>query len=138
MDLEIFLDSYIETALWSSNDESDPDTGGDPLDRNYGRDDVEAESEEVMRRECASFLWIASGLLQAAEDHPGYTPPGEVPDAFDHAAHDFWLTRNGHGVGFWEAPDWPEEIGSVLDDISKAFGESHLYVGDDNLIHCGW
>ena len=37
--LEQFLESYLTTALWSSNDESRPD-GGDPLDSNYSIEDI--------------------------------------------------------------------------------------------------
>lgn len=46
---------------------------------------------------------------------------------------DFWLTRNGHGVGFWD-----RDVGAVGDRLTKAckkFGETYLYVGDDGKIH---
>jgi len=33
------------------------------------------------------------------------------------AGHDFWLTRNGHGAGFWDG-DWPE-TGDALTEASK-------------------
>ena len=48
--------------------------------------------------------------------------------------HDLWLTQNRHGAGFWDG-DWPEEIGERLTEISKKFGECHLYVGDDGKIY---
>ena len=34
---ERFLRGYIECALWSSMDQSDEQTGGDPMDKNYSR-----------------------------------------------------------------------------------------------------
>jgi hypothetical protein len=52
------------------------------------------------------------------------------------AGHAFWLTRNGHGAGFWDG-DWPEPHASALDEASKAFGSFDLYVGDDGMIHGG-
>lgn len=48
----------------------------------------------------------------------------------EQGGHDFWLTRNGHGCGFW-----PEPAATRLTKASKAFGEVNLYVGDDGLIY---
>ena len=46
-----FFDSYVETALWSSTDNSD-ETGGEPLDRNYGLEDIDPETLARMRQDC--------------------------------------------------------------------------------------
>jgi hypothetical protein len=59
---------------------------------------------------------------------------GETFTAIERAGHDFWLTRNGHGAGFWDG-DWPEDVGERLTAASKTFGECFLYVGDDGRIH---
>jgi|SRR5882672_618798 len=90
-DVEIatFEAAYIAAALWSSTDES-RDDGGDPLDRNYGPADCSEELRMAISADCKAFLAahyddIASDLAQAG--------------------HDFWLTRNGHGCGFWDG-DW--------------------------------
>ena len=50
------------------------------------------------------------------------------------AGHDFWLTRNGHGAGFWDG-DWKEPAASKLDAASHAFGEVDLYIGDDGKVY---
>lgn len=45
------------------------------------------------------------------------------------AGTDFWLTRNGHGAGFWD-----RGLGAIGDDLTaacKSFGETELYLGDD-------
>ena len=46
--------------------------------------------------------------------------------------HDFWLTRNGHGAGFW-AGDYGN--GEVLTEIAHAFGNVETYEGDDHLLY---
>ena len=51
-----------------------------------------------------------------------------------HIAHDFWLTRNRHGAGFWDG-DYPEPEATQLTDLAHTFGECHLYVGDDNKLY---
>ena len=50
------------------------------------------------------------------------------------AGHDFWLTRNHHGAGFWDG-DWPEPQATALTDAAHAFGERNLYLGDDGRIY---
>lgn len=112
-----FLDQYIETALWSSNDNAD-DQGGEPLDANYTRDDLSSETLDAMKADCLAFLDLADELLDLE---------------YSQAGHDFWLTRNGHGAGFWDG-DWPEH-GDKLTEISKGFGEVNLYLGDNGLVY---
>ncbi len=126
-DLEDFFDSYVETAFWSSNDESD-ESGGEPLDKNYEPEDLSQDTEDEMIVDCKKFLDKAWPLL---EDGPDSIRGYPVMEA---AGHDFWLTRNGHGAGFWDG-DWPKELGKKLTDISKKFGETNLIVGDDGKIY---
>jgi hypothetical protein len=41
--------------------------------------------------------------------------------------HDFWLTRNRHGAGYWDR-GYHGQIGRQLTDASHPYGESDLYV----------
>ena len=50
------------------------------------------------------------------------------------AGHDFWLTRNGHGAGFWDG-DWSENYSKMFDEGSKAYGTFETSLGDDGLIY---
>lgn len=123
-DLDGFTRSYIETALWSSMDDGDA-----PLDSNYGPEDLAPETLAQMIEDCKAFQADYAEWL--TEDH--YLGAGWT--ALEFAGHDFWLTRNGHGSGFWDGC-WTEEAGKQLTEASKAYGSVDLYVGDDNLIYC--
>ena len=46
----------------------------------------------------------------------------KIGDLTDLAGHDFWLTRNGHGAGFWDG-DYPESEETILTDAARTFGE---------------
>lgn len=116
--MEEFVLAYITAALWSSTDESRPD-GGDPLDKNYTQEDISAETLLKMREDCQKFY----------DEHQE-----DIGLAFAKAGHDFWLTRNGHGCGFWDG-DWPKEIGQRLTEASEIFDNFDLYVGDDDIIY---
>lgn len=119
-----FTRGYIETALWSSNDESDA-SGGEPLDANYDIRDLAPSCMQAMTEDCAKFQVENSELLEAAGNQDGQ-------DEF-RQGHDFWLTRNGHGAGYWDG-DYPT-TGDGLTEASKAFGDVDLYVGDDDMIY---
>lgn len=109
-----FTRQYLITALWSSLDEDD-----EPLDKNYDIEDLSEEAIKIAEDECNLFIAKVKNIVDIKQSN--------VP-------HDFWLTRNGHGAGFWDG-DYEESLGKELTEISKAFGECDLYIGDDGKIH---
>jgi hypothetical protein len=131
MKLDDFTNAYIECALWSSNDQSN-EQGGEPLDRNYCVADIAPATLEQMAQDCSSFQKTFGTLLDSAYGHRAYWRNYDyTPEA--RAGHDFWLTRNGHGAGFWDRG--LGVIGDRLSEAAKSYGEYDLYVGDDGKIH---
>lgn len=124
IELDAFTQQYLETALWSSTDCSD-DSGGNPLDENYDIDDIAIEAIAEAKRECDDFQDANEELLEQAYQQSGYNDGA--------AGHDFWLTRNGHGAGFWDRG--LGEVGKELAKASKAYGSVDMYVGDDGKIY---
>ena len=125
--METLFDGYVTAALWSSTDESD-ENGGDPLDKNYTAQDIEPDTLAQMRSDCEQFTArYGNEIARAKQIDKSYTD--------GHAGHDFWLTRNGHGAGFWD-----RELGVIGDTLTlatEAFGEYNLYVGDNGEIYGG-
>ena len=122
---DTFTEAYIECALWSSTDQSD-EQGGDPLDKNYDESDIATKTLATMVADCARFQQEQAADLALAKYEAQWT------DA-EMAGHDFWLTRNGHGAGFWDRG--LGKVGDRLSDASKAFGSFELYIGGDGKIH---
>ena len=116
-----FLDAYIECALWSS---TNMDTEK-PLDDDYGVGDIADEALTRMAIECEDFQQLAEPVLAEAYQQPGYGPA--------QAGHDFWLTRNRHGAGFWDRG--LGETGEKLTQMAKWAGPVDLYVGDDGKVY---
>ena len=112
--LDLFTKSYIGTALWSTNDDN-----GVPLDEHYDREDLSWITICSMIADCVKFQRENKTDIDGEDEQAG---------------HDFWLTRNGHGAGFWDG-DWPEPAATRLTDASEAFGEFGLYIGDDKQIY---
>lgn len=104
-----FLNAYITCALWTSMDDNDV-----PLDSAYSKEDIDADSLMLMTIECYSFY-----DKNFQDDCP--------PDySYSQAGHDFWLTRNGHGAGYWDRGLGHD--GDVLTTRAQNEGEANLYV----------
>ena len=130
MSLKTFTAAYIETALWSSVDESS-DQGGAPLDKNYDPDDIAPDTRKRMEKDCREFYaeWEDAWTESAWSDWQ--------------AGHDFWLSRNGHGAGFFDRyfrkgstlGTLGPRTRDALQKAAKAYGSFDLYVGDDGKVH---
>lgn len=100
----------------------------EPMDNNYSAQDLAPETFARMVADCREFQLKCTYELVRAEygnlDHSD----------LEMAGHDFWLTRNGHGAGFWDG-DLEESLGEALTKAAKEFGEFNLYVGDDGKLY---
>lgn len=115
------LDAYIECALWST---SSVDENGNDLE-NLDSYAVSSDTRKAMERELVRFL--ESAVEQGLID--------DDTDLFQ-VAHDFWLTRNRHGAGFWDRPHiYGAERARKLTDWAHAFGSVDLYIGEDGKVH---
>ena len=114
-----FVKQYIKTALWSSTTGLEP-SGGDPLDKQYSVDDIDHKT----------ILKMAADAKDFQEKYGELYEKGGWDD--EQAAHDFWLSRNGHGSGFKDRGyDYnSEEIGNELHKAAKSYGSYDLYLGD--------
>lgn len=118
-----FEKGYVTAALWTFDNNApsgEYSTSGRvetlfPL--------IDQAALQSMRDDCTKFQADNKELLaQAGKDSQN--------------GHDFWLTRNHHGSGFWDR-DYDKEVegtvllvGDILTDKAHAFGESDIYMGD--------
>ncbi len=118
MELDKFTTAYLECALWSSTDDN-----SQPFDKSYSINDFSDAAKESAISECNDFRTTNAELL--AKYNVIYSD--------ESAGHDFWLTRNGHGAGFWDRN--LGEVGKELTVMTKPYGESYVYLGDDGELH---
>ncbi len=120
-----FVAHYEMAALWSSTDGN-----GEYLDESNR--ELSDCAQAAMLIECREFV----ELLQRAAGVDVFTLPAESgPCSIAGVAHDFWLTRNGHGAGFWDRAEWDQEKRDQLTALAQAAGERDLYIGDDGYIY---
>lgn len=117
-----FTNAYLECAIWSSMDDD-----GTPLDlKGYSIYDFDADSLNQATADCQSFI---TQVVKYADF-----------DAYIHlreqGGHDLWLTRNGHGTGFWDRRDiygFPNS--SLLSHHAKLLKEAHVFEGFDGKLY---
>ena len=111
-----FEKGYVTAALWTFDDNAprgEYSTSGRvetlfPL--------IDQAALQSMRDDCTKFQNENKELLaQAGKDSQN--------------GHDFWLTRNHHGSGFFDR-GYADEVGNTLTDKAHAFGECDIYIGD--------
>jgi hypothetical protein len=107
--------AYVLTMLWSETDDS-----GEPLNRKYSVADITEDAYHTMISGVDAF--VRANWSDVRNFDPKYV------------GHDFALTRNGHGAGFWDG-DYPEPAAGCLTAASHECGEQSLYVGDDGRLH---
>lgn len=118
-----FLRGYLDAALFTTDPE--PPSGCDYVESGRA-DELFPQLPEWFileaRKASADFCYRCCGknLLERAGD------PWRN-------GSDFWYTRNGHGVGFWDR-GYPDDVAEPLTAICKQFGEHYLLAEDFGLV----
>lgn len=95
-----FIDGYIQAIYFTETGDThqpDPDAHLDP---------------EFLRESISDCLAFLNHNICYLSD-----------DQLDLAGHDFWLTRNGHGTGFWDRPEMYGCYAERFTKVSENFGE---------------
>lgn len=112
-DLSVMVRAYGECLLWQGLSLTEEESGTEsvPLDSLYSLCDIAPEAWESIRADCRAF--VAANAADLAELDASQT------------GHDFCLTRNRHGVGFWDRGLGAR--GDRLTVSAHGFGESGEY-----------
>lgn len=148
-DLREFVTGYVDAALWSESigEEFAAELSGDRgedvmsdqsfLDVGMSADDLAPEARASIEEDCRAFIAAnaddLSAYCEAMGPWHGSDSRGYCEDsAMARAGHDFLLTRNGHGCGYWD-----RELGELGDRLTSAakYGETYFYAGDDGRVY---
>jgi len=115
---------YLSAALFADLEEG--------WDADY--ENISDEMFDDAERECASFVDKCGLMHDRATAILGY-------DDFSFGC-DFWFSRNGHGVGFWDREALKETYGNMsktlgdnLHDIAKTYEVVDVYIGGDGKFY---
>ncbi len=108
-----FIDGYVECALWA-------DARGEDGESVEGLTADDVDHLAVWQSDCDAFLLDNWDDLRSADA--------------GRAGHDFWLTRNRHGAGYWDG-DYPEPAASRLTSAAHVYGSVDLYVSEVGKVY---
>ena len=119
--LDTFAQGYVEAMFFTETGHMEDE---DCEDATF--DDLSPEALATIASDCAAFQSANRALLEEAYGRE-YTE--------EQAGRDYWFTRNGHGVGFWDRRELRE--GGLGDKLSAACrcDAVTLYMGDDGLLY---
>ena len=112
--LDEFTRDYLTAMEWM-------DVNSDHMPEMTGDETWSAELIEKAKEDCESFQETNAADLAVYREKTGNS--GGV---------DFWLTRNGHGVGFWDRG--LGAVGSRLSAAASVFNCVDVYRSDDGEI----
>lgn len=133
-DIDAIVEGYLTCQLWAQHDNDGLDEYGNSptLDDNYGREDIAPEYVDKVREELLGLvtdhplavrMYLARNAGRSRQESLLSTgaliSSAEVNTLF---GHDFYLTREGHGAGFWDRG--LGELGEYLTKIAKAYGSA--------------
>lgn len=123
--LDPMVKGYIEALFFTEEDHLEEARGG----RAVAYADLHPDALKAIQKDIEKFRGAAGACLSAARIRP---------EGYDDArvGRDFWYTRNGHGVGFWDLG--LGEVGerlSALCGYGTDFPPVDAYVGDDGFVH---
>jgi hypothetical protein len=117
--LQKFFQGYLEAMCFTDLPDELMHSGEFTLDEEWG----DKFSEHLLLKSiatCSTFLLKAYGLIPEKR--------------MEEAGRDFWFTRQGDGVGFWES-EWDSDHGNELTDLSEEFEQTGMYIDDDGLLY---
>lgn len=105
-----FVKEYVVAMLWSETDAK-----GEPLEKRHSLASCTNKTLEQIEVDCGNFISECA--------HLGIDL---TPWRSETIMHDFHLTRNHHGAGFWDG-DYPKGVGERLTKIAHTFKEISPY-----------
>jgi hypothetical protein len=95
MNQQLILHAYLTAATFFDAEE-------EHMTKNATIEEYDPQSVEQAKEDIQSFVAMNQNLLEQS---------GQTPEQI---GHDFWLTRQGHGAGFWD-----RGLGKIGDQLTE-------------------
>ena len=107
-DFDVFVEAFLECAIWAD------------LPEDVEEEEIHPACFKKINLDCRQFLRENKKLLNEAYEMDSHYGPYN-------AGRDFWLSRNGHGVGFWDRG--LGKIGDHLHEAAYKYGAMNVLPG---------
>ena len=110
------LKYYLQCALWVED-----------YDEEVKDKTIYDFSDNAKEQAKSEIEWFVDSCEYMTDDMFGNTMDEDI-------GHDLWLSRNGHGAGFFDR-DYTEEEEKTFMMLSKILGDVNIEIGDDGKIY---
>lgn len=125
------VNGYLTAALWSTCDYRYPegeevdgdDYHGEPFDSWAGIEDCTERLVVHALADCSAMMAEVGRAFDRYCARIGSAGVGSTPA--ERFGHDFWLTRERHGCGFWDRG--LDTLGEYLSDVARRYGSVNIY-----------
>ena len=122
-------DHAMTTLQWSSHIEVEKD--GETVYFDGSDFEPTKELKERIEHEWQDFENKALELGFDPEIHRTASYDPSQGTIWDHVAHDWILTRNRHGSGFWDTGRYVPDMGKKLTDLAHTYSEINVFVNEN-------
>jgi len=119
--LDVMIRDYLECALWAEIDGE----SGNAYTEDHDIEDFAPCAIEQAIKDCEEFSNHFHDCIMQLHQQCKYNQ--------GQAGHDLWLTRCGHGAGFWDRG--LHETGEKMTTKAESMGNRDLYKGDDGKLY---
>lgn len=125
LDVDAFVSGYVEAMFFTNGDTGDENE--DKLNE-LGTSRLTRASVEEIKADCEAFLALECTLNNVFP--VTVRKVLELQDHYDEeqAGRDFWFTRQGHGVGYWDREELTSTVGQAFSDAANRAGGAHVEV----------
>lgn len=110
------LTSYFQAAEWTEDLKSEK---------------IDIDSWNKAYNECYKF--IQDFMISEHYKNSKFIMDWDSQNMVSQFGHDFWLTRNGHGSGFWDREEIWGDCADFLSELAKSSGERYASVENGSL-----
>jgi hypothetical protein len=119
-----FTKGYIECIFFTEAHSDNPELEHTTIQ------DISMVSMAKIKEDCKNFQ---KEVADAGIDFDEICLKSSEYSPEELAGHDFWLTRNHHGAGFWDG-DWKEPEAVELTRIAHTYGEVYVHLDGEELV----
>ena len=112
LNIDEILNSYLETALWAEESEEN-----DLKDKTI----YDVDKESVVNSKIEIYNFIKKAQQEAPDELSAYDSKA--------LGHNLWLSRNGHGAGFFD------DNNDKLQNLARSIKPVDIYLGNDGKVY---
>jgi hypothetical protein len=127
-------DHYLVAVLWTGQTDGEEVAEGEDAIDEQSISDFTDDARTASEADLFKFLSENKGLIDQARKTEYGNHTGDTSGILGSIGHDFWLTRNHEGAGFWDRDALRADgLGDQLTEAAQEFSEQNPWGFDGKV-----